>query len=111
LLQTASVQNLIVHALQVSVLAGRFPALKTFRSCDLLPSSWMSVAWYVSNTFELLYSIIFSYGNMFYYIGRLSLIFLFAVYVVHITSEKDNYLMSKCFLISSFNTYIFIMLT
>ncbi|KAM0928201.1 hypothetical protein ACQ4PT_002336 [Festuca glaucescens] len=31
---------------KVSVLAGRFPALKTFRSCDLLPSSWMSVAWY-----------------------------------------------------------------
>ncbi|XBI75238.1 uncharacterized protein LOC125552963 isoform X2 [Triticum urartu] len=31
---------------KVSVLADRFPALKTFRSCDLLPSSWMSVAWY-----------------------------------------------------------------
>ena len=52
LLQTSSVQNLIVHALQVSILARRFPALKTFKSCDLLPSSWMSVAWYVSNSFE-----------------------------------------------------------
>ncbi|KAL6636573.1 hypothetical protein ACP70R_024145 [Stipagrostis hirtigluma subsp. patula] len=31
---------------KVSSLAGRFPALKTFKSCDLLPSSWMSVAWY-----------------------------------------------------------------
>ncbi|RLN43054.1 uncharacterized protein C2845_PM01G25310 [Panicum miliaceum] len=30
----------------VSTLADRFPALKTFKSCDLLPSSWMSVAWY-----------------------------------------------------------------
>ncbi|AQK61764.1 hypothetical protein ZEAMMB73_Zm00001d012896 [Zea mays] len=33
---------------KVSTLAHRFPALKTFKSCDLLPSSWMSVAWYVS---------------------------------------------------------------
>ncbi|PNT73858.1 hypothetical protein BRADI_1g03010v3 [Brachypodium distachyon] len=31
---------------KVSALAVRFPALKTFKSCDLLPSSWMSVAWY-----------------------------------------------------------------
>uniref|UniRef100_A0ACD6A765 Uncharacterized protein n=1 Tax=Avena sativa TaxID=4498 RepID=A0ACD6A765_AVESA len=31
---------------KVSVLAGGFPALKTLKSCDLLPSSWMSVAWY-----------------------------------------------------------------
>jgi len=29
---------------KVSTLADRFPALKTFKSCDLLPSSWMSVA-------------------------------------------------------------------
>ncbi|CAN6291210.1 unnamed protein product [Urochloa humidicola] len=29
---------------KVSALADRFPALKTFKSCDLLPSSWMSVA-------------------------------------------------------------------
>ncbi|CAM0877622.1 unnamed protein product [Alopecurus aequalis] len=29
---------------KVSMLAGRFPALRTFKSCDLLPSSWMSVA-------------------------------------------------------------------
>ncbi|KAJ4915838.1 hypothetical protein Rs2_01388 [Raphanus sativus] len=27
-------------------LASRFPELKTLRSCDLLPSSWFSVAWY-----------------------------------------------------------------
>jgi len=31
---------------KVSVLASKFPDLKTFRSCDLLPTSWMSVAWY-----------------------------------------------------------------
>uniref|UniRef100_A0A0D9ZFB7 Uncharacterized protein n=1 Tax=Oryza glumipatula TaxID=40148 RepID=A0A0D9ZFB7_9ORYZ len=31
---------------KVSILASRFPALKAFKSCDLLPSSWMSVAWY-----------------------------------------------------------------
>ncbi|PWZ57081.1 hypothetical protein Zm00014a_019807 [Zea mays] len=31
---------------KASTLAHRFPALKTFKSCDLLPSSWMSVAWY-----------------------------------------------------------------
>ncbi|ONM52632.1 hypothetical protein ZEAMMB73_Zm00001d019288 [Zea mays] len=31
---------------KVSVLASRFPDLKKFRSCDLLPTSWMSVAWY-----------------------------------------------------------------
>ncbi|CAL4945292.1 unnamed protein product [Urochloa decumbens] len=29
---------------KVSALADRFPALKTLKSCDLLPSSWMSVA-------------------------------------------------------------------
>lgn len=27
-------------------LARRFPVLRTLRSCDLLPSSWISVAWY-----------------------------------------------------------------
>ncbi|GAB4828868.1 hypothetical protein Ancab_018528 [Ancistrocladus abbreviatus] len=27
-------------------LAFRFPVLKTLRSCDILPSSWISVAWY-----------------------------------------------------------------
>ncbi|KAG2544706.1 hypothetical protein PVAP13_9KG229641 [Panicum virgatum] len=37
---------------KVSTLADRFPALKTFKSCDLLPSSWMSVAWYISNTID-----------------------------------------------------------
>ncbi|URD88251.1 Heparan-alpha-glucosaminide [Musa troglodytarum] len=30
----------------ISVLASKFPDLKTYRSCDLLPLSWMSVAWY-----------------------------------------------------------------
>ncbi|KAK2448588.1 hypothetical protein QL285_007845 [Trifolium repens] len=27
-------------------LAGKFPELKTYRSCDLSPSSWVSLAWY-----------------------------------------------------------------
>ncbi|EXC25170.1 hypothetical protein L484_013258 [Morus notabilis] len=27
-------------------LASRYPGLKTLRSCDLLPASWLSVAWY-----------------------------------------------------------------
>ncbi|TKW31338.1 hypothetical protein SEVIR_2G099000v4 [Setaria viridis] len=31
---------------KVSILASKFPDLKTFRSCDLLPTSWISVAWY-----------------------------------------------------------------
>ncbi|XP_078435537.1 uncharacterized protein LOC144706452 isoform X2 [Wolffia australiana] len=31
---------------KISVLASRFPELKSFRSSDLLPSSWLSVAWY-----------------------------------------------------------------
>ncbi|XP_018446736.1 uncharacterized protein LOC108818217 isoform X2 [Raphanus sativus] len=31
---------------KMSDLASRFPQLKTLRSCDLLPSSWFSVAWY-----------------------------------------------------------------
>ncbi|ESQ39964.1 hypothetical protein EUTSA_v10000918mg [Eutrema salsugineum] len=31
---------------KVADLAARFPQLKTLRSCDLLPSSWFSVAWY-----------------------------------------------------------------
>ncbi|XP_030537078.1 uncharacterized protein LOC115745645 [Rhodamnia argentea] len=31
---------------KVMDLARQFPDLKTFRSCDLLPSSWISVAWY-----------------------------------------------------------------
>ena len=30
-----------------SVLASKFPELRTYRSCDLLPSSWVSVAWYL----------------------------------------------------------------
>uniref|UniRef100_J3KZ65 Uncharacterized protein n=1 Tax=Oryza brachyantha TaxID=4533 RepID=J3KZ65_ORYBR len=30
----------------ISLLANRFPDLRTYRSCDLLPSSWISVAWY-----------------------------------------------------------------
>ncbi|KAL4271760.1 hypothetical protein GQ457_13G014720 [Hibiscus cannabinus] len=31
---------------KISVLASQFPALRTYRSCDLSPSSWVSVAWY-----------------------------------------------------------------
>ncbi|CAH2044651.1 unnamed protein product, partial [Thlaspi arvense] len=31
---------------KVSDLASRFPELMTFRSCDLSPSSWVSVSWY-----------------------------------------------------------------
>ncbi|KAG1326217.1 hypothetical protein COCNU_01G001510 [Cocos nucifera] len=30
----------------ISILASTFPGLKTYKSCDLLSSSWMSVAWY-----------------------------------------------------------------
>ncbi|KAG6758744.1 hypothetical protein POTOM_035201 [Populus tomentosa] len=33
-------------SLQILVLASQFPELNTFRSCDLSPSSWISVAWY-----------------------------------------------------------------
>uniref|UniRef100_A0A0D9Y7D7 Uncharacterized protein n=1 Tax=Oryza glumipatula TaxID=40148 RepID=A0A0D9Y7D7_9ORYZ len=29
----------------ISLLANRFPDLRTYKSCDLLPSSWISVAW------------------------------------------------------------------
>lgn len=36
------------HTHQVLDLASRFPELMTYRSCDLLPSSWVSVSWYVS---------------------------------------------------------------
>lgn len=31
---------------KISVLTSRFPELRTYRSCDLSPSSWISVAWY-----------------------------------------------------------------
>ncbi|XP_057765846.1 uncharacterized protein LOC130986451 [Salvia miltiorrhiza] len=31
---------------KISDLACEFPELRTLRSCDLLPSSWLSVAWY-----------------------------------------------------------------
>ncbi|XP_039060445.1 uncharacterized protein LOC120204421 [Hibiscus syriacus] len=31
---------------KIAVLASQFPSLKTYRSCDLSPSSWISVAWY-----------------------------------------------------------------
>ncbi|PWA59092.1 hypothetical protein CTI12_AA387920 [Artemisia annua] len=31
---------------KISDLASKFPELKTYRSCDLTPSSWVSVAWY-----------------------------------------------------------------
>ncbi|KAL8171290.1 hypothetical protein V2J09_023094 [Rumex salicifolius] len=30
----------------ISILASRFPELRTYRSCDLSPGSWISVAWY-----------------------------------------------------------------
>ncbi|WVY96293.1 hypothetical protein V8G54_028444 [Vigna mungo] len=30
----------------VSILASEFPSLKKYRSCDISPSSWFSVAWY-----------------------------------------------------------------
>lgn len=33
-------------ASKMSDLASKFPDLKTYKSCDLLPCSWMSVAWY-----------------------------------------------------------------
>ncbi|KAH9683682.1 hypothetical protein KPL71_027761 [Citrus sinensis] len=32
---------------KIGILASRFPELRTYKSCDLLPSSWISVAWYV----------------------------------------------------------------
>ncbi|GLT32551.1 hypothetical protein SLA2020_072110 [Shorea laevis] len=31
---------------KISILASQFPELRTYRSCDLSPSSWISVAWY-----------------------------------------------------------------
>ncbi|PKA52740.1 hypothetical protein AXF42_Ash001721 [Apostasia shenzhenica] len=31
---------------KISTLASKFHDLKSYKSCDLLPSSWMSVAWY-----------------------------------------------------------------
>lgn len=31
---------------KIQVLTTRFPELKTYKSCDLSPSSWVSVAWY-----------------------------------------------------------------
>ncbi|XP_057547030.1 uncharacterized protein LOC130825697 [Amaranthus tricolor] len=31
---------------KISLLASQYPGLKTYRSCDLTPSSWISVAWY-----------------------------------------------------------------
>ncbi|KAL3505672.1 hypothetical protein ACH5RR_031054 [Cinchona calisaya] len=31
---------------KISHLASQFPDLKTYRSCDLTPASWISVAWY-----------------------------------------------------------------
>ncbi|MCD7460939.1 hypothetical protein HAX54_044889 [Datura stramonium] len=35
---------------KIAVLASQFPELKKCRSSDLLPSSWISVAWYVNNS-------------------------------------------------------------
>ncbi|KAJ9555014.1 hypothetical protein OSB04_009628 [Centaurea solstitialis] len=37
---------LIVFKVLISELASKFPELKTYRSCDLTQSSWVSVAWY-----------------------------------------------------------------
>lgn len=31
---------------KIALLASQFPELRTYRSCDLSPSSWFSVAWY-----------------------------------------------------------------
>ncbi|XP_050373203.1 uncharacterized protein LOC126790881 [Argentina anserina] len=31
---------------KIQVLASQFPELRTYKSCDLSPSSWISVAWY-----------------------------------------------------------------
>ncbi|KAM7485025.1 hypothetical protein LguiA_001034 [Lonicera macranthoides] len=31
---------------KISVLASQFPELRTYKSCDLTPASWVSVAWY-----------------------------------------------------------------
>ncbi|KAG0496378.1 hypothetical protein HPP92_001069 [Vanilla planifolia] len=31
---------------KIALLANKFPRLKSYRSCDLLPFSWISVAWY-----------------------------------------------------------------
>uniref|UniRef100_A0A5B7AS83 Putative mediator of RNA polymerase II transcription subunit 15 isoform X2 n=1 Tax=Davidia involucrata TaxID=16924 RepID=A0A5B7AS83_DAVIN len=31
---------------KIAVLASQFPELRTYRSCDLAPASWISVAWY-----------------------------------------------------------------
>lgn len=31
---------------QISLLSTKFPELRTYRSCDLSPASWISVAWY-----------------------------------------------------------------
>lgn len=39
-------ENATILCLQISDLALHCPELKTLRSCDLLPSSWISVAWY-----------------------------------------------------------------
>ncbi|MBA0853240.1 hypothetical protein Goshw_015144 [Gossypium schwendimanii] len=37
---------LIFLTQQVSSLASQFPDIRMYRSCDLLPASWISVAWY-----------------------------------------------------------------
>lgn len=31
---------------KISLLSTKFPELRTYRSCDLSPASWISVAWY-----------------------------------------------------------------
>ncbi|CAH2078920.1 unnamed protein product [Thlaspi arvense] len=42
----ASLSSLLIHITNISNLSSQFPALRTYRSCDLSPSSWVSVAWY-----------------------------------------------------------------
>jgi hypothetical protein len=71
---------LTMHVHQLSTLAGKFPALKTFKSCDLLPSSWMSVAWYVSNTVDICSPSFFMVWLIFISVIQYGSIFACAIY-------------------------------
>lgn len=42
--------NFLSLCLQISLITSQHPELGKFRSCDLLPTSWISVAWYVFDT-------------------------------------------------------------
>ncbi|KAK6132037.1 hypothetical protein DH2020_034218 [Rehmannia glutinosa] len=46
LLSSVFLHYIMLEFSQISDLAHHFPELNTLRSCDLLPSSWISVAWY-----------------------------------------------------------------